>query len=238
LNDDQDGESRTESSKKGPQHESQAGESALSQPDDATKEARASISCNQPATDADLETDRPTQSSDEASLKRDGSASAPLIVDDDSSDHRTIDLCSDSDADTADKLESYDKKSVPKDDDDDAHTVSLSLTESVDQAELCEDWADEDEPEVSFVSRKVAVVSDKLGPLGENRKLVISALMRLSRALWKSSITHTVEVRKHARVPIITTGTHLGFEGDIAMGGHNGADTSQYASSQAKRFKR
>jgi hypothetical protein len=81
-------------------------------------------------------------------------------------------------------------------------------------------------------------VSDKLGPLGENRKLVISALMRLSRALWKSSITHTVEVRKHARVPIITTGTHLGFEGDIAMGGHNGADTSQYASSQAKRFKR
>lgn len=102
-------------------------------------------------------------------------AEAPPIIVDDESDHHTIDLCSDSDVDTADKLESYDKKPSPNNgDEDEAHTVSLSLTDSMDQAELCEDWADEDKLEISFISNEAAV-SDKVGLTGENRKLVISA---------------------------------------------------------------
>jgi len=32
--------------------------------------------------------------------------------------------------------------------------------------------------------------------------------------------------------------TKFGFEGDIAVGGHNGTDTSQFAMSQVERFKR
>ena len=92
--------------------------------------------------------------------------------------------------------------------------------------------SENDDLEVSFVSHasKESVSPPSVGPQGETRKLVLGALKSLGRQLWKSPIIHTVEVRKHARVPIIATGTHLGFEGDIALGGHNGTDTSQYAS--------
>jgi hypothetical protein len=240
-------ESRTEDSKKAPEHDSRAAKSALPQPHDTTEETRASTSHSQLADDGNTDANRSAQLSDEAARKGNGTAGAPLVVDSDESDHGTIDLCQDSDDDTADKLESYEKTSATMiGDEDKAPTVSLSSTASIastasiDQVALNEGWADQDEPEVSFVSHasKAAVVPDTMGPTGDNRKLVVNALKRLGNALWKSPIIHTVEVRKFARVPIISTGTHLGFEGDIAMGGHNGADTSQYASSQARRFKR
>ena len=32
--------------------------------------------------------------------------------------------------------------------------------------------------------------------------------------------------------------TRTGFEGDIAVGGHNGVDTSMYAQTQVGRFER
>lgn len=38
-------------------------------------------------------------------------------------------------------------------------------------------------------------------------------------------------------VPIINFQSHFGFEADIAMGGHNGTDTSSYASRQVSKFK-
>ncbi len=76
------------------------------------------------------------------------------------------------------------------------------------------------------------------GPTGQTRTLVIAALRTLSRKLWKSDIVQSVELRRHARVPIIALNTKLGFEGDIALGGHNGTDTSHYASGQASRFQR
>jgi hypothetical protein len=246
LDGDQAGESRTEAPNKPPQHDSQAAKSALPQLDDTMEDARASTRHSQPADDSDTDPNKSAQPSEESSWKGAGSASAPLVVDDDESDHSTIDLCSDSD-DTADKLESYEKTSATTNDDEDkAPTVSLSSTASIastastDQVAVSEGWADEDEPDVLFVSHasKEATVPNTVGPTGENRKLVVNALKRLGRALWKCPVIHTVDVRKFARVPIITTGTHLGFEGDIAMGGHNGADTSQYASSQAQRFKR
>jgi hypothetical protein len=98
--------------------------------------------------------------------------------------------------------------------------------------------------QVSFVSTpKVAtpnqsVPKPTIGPTGKTRKLVVDALSSLGRKLWKSSVTQNVEVRRHARVPIITMTTRLGFDGDIALGGHNGTDTSQYASIQIQKYQR
>ncbi|KAL7545244.1 hypothetical protein ACHAWF_008597 [Thalassiosira exigua] len=76
------------------------------------------------------------------------------------------------------------------------------------------------------------------GPTGKIRTYVLSALRSLTRQLRRSSFTHTIECRSKARVPIINCGTRTGFEGDIAVGGHNGVDTSTYADSQVKRFRR
>jgi hypothetical protein len=77
-----------------------------------------------------------------------------------------------------------------------------------------------------------------MGPTGKARTQVVSALVSLTRQLRKSNFTHTIECRTKARVPIINCSTRTGFEGDIAIGGHNGVDTSMYAMSQVKRFRR
>ena len=77
-----------------------------------------------------------------------------------------------------------------------------------------------------------------IGPTGETRRKVVAALRRLGKKLSKSDLTHTIDVRRMARVPIIAVGCRLGFDFDIAVGGHNGADTSRYAASQVKRHKR
>ncbi|KAL7534583.1 hypothetical protein ACHAXR_006897 [Thalassiosira sp. AJA248-18] len=79
-------------------------------------------------------------------------------------------------------------------------------------------------------------VKPVIGPTGKARVHVISALQKLTRELRRSNFTHTIECRSKARVPIINCSTRTGFEGDIAIGGHNGVDTSMYAMSQVKRF--
>eukprot|EP00957_Ditylum_brightwellii_P209970 15364436-Ditylum_brightwellii.AAC.1 len=76
------------------------------------------------------------------------------------------------------------------------------------------------------------------GPTGKTRKKVIAALRLLGKKLWKSPLAHMVEVRRHARVPIINVATRFGFEGDIALGGHNGTDTSHYAAGQVQQYRR
>lgn len=77
-----------------------------------------------------------------------------------------------------------------------------------------------------------------IGPTGKIRNKVVSVLLSLTNQLRRSSFTHTIECRSRARVPIINCSTRTGFEGDIAIGGHNGVDTSLYAMSQVNRFKR
>jgi hypothetical protein len=77
-----------------------------------------------------------------------------------------------------------------------------------------------------------------IGPTGKTRTLVVRALNALSRKLRRSQLTAQLTVRKHARVPIINMETIFGYEGDIALGGHNGTDTSAYASTQISRFQR
>lgn len=77
-----------------------------------------------------------------------------------------------------------------------------------------------------------------IGPTGKTRNKVVSVLLSLTNQLRRSSFTHTIECRSRARVPIINCSTRTGFEGDIAIGGHNGLDTSTYARSQVNRFNR
>eukprot|EP00804_Cyclotella_cryptica_P022221 CCRYP_020338-RB/>CCRYP_020338-RB protein AED:0.01 eAED:0.01 QI:332/1/1/1/1/0.75/4/1621/808 len=80
------------------------------------------------------------------------------------------------------------------------------------------------------------LVKPVFGPTGKTRTRVISVLQGLTNHLRRSSFTNTVECRSRARVPIINCNTRTGFEGDIAIGGHNGVDTSTYALRQVKRF--
>ena len=76
------------------------------------------------------------------------------------------------------------------------------------------------------------------GPTGKTRIRVVSVLQGLTSHLRRSSFTNTVACRSKARVPIVNCNTRTGFEGDIAIGGHNGMDTSTYARTQVGRFIR
>jgi len=92
--------------------------------------------------------------------------------------------------------------------------------------------SDEQNPEATSNS----ILKPSFGPTGKTRNKVISVLRSLTNHLRKSSFTHTIECRSRAKVPIINCSTRTGFEGDIAIGGHNGVDTSHYAFSQVNRF--
>ena len=96
---------------------------------------------------------------------------------------------------------------------------------------------DESGLEVSFVvGANKQTAREKIGPSGRTRTLVVNSLYKLTRPL--RPFASQMHVRKKARVPIINMISHFGFECDIALGGHNGTDTSSYASTQLSRFKR
>ena len=93
--------------------------------------------------------------------------------------------------------------------------------------------------EVSFVveaNNKQITRASGVGPTGPTRTRVINSLYKLAKPLRSWAIN--MQVRKRARVPIINMITRFGFECDIALGGHNGTDTSSYATTQLSRFKR
>lgn len=78
--------------------------------------------------------------------------------------------------------------------------------------------------------------SQAFGPTGEVRTKVVRALSKLSKHLWKSSFAQNLHVRKNAKVPIVCMATRYGFDSDVAIGGHNGMDTSQYVKSLVQKF--
>jgi len=75
------------------------------------------------------------------------------------------------------------------------------------------------------------------GPTGKLKKLVVKALYPIGRLLTRAKFTTSMEVRRHAKVPIINVQTMLGVEIDIGIGGHNGVDTSAYARRLVKLYK-
>lgn len=92
---------------------------------------------------------------------------------------------------------------------------------------------DEDDFELNLSKNTVdysasAASRKTIGPSGETRKKVLKALALMGKRLWKAPFSQNIHVRKHARVPIICMTTRSGFDADIALGGHNGTDTSHY----------
>jgi hypothetical protein len=77
-----------------------------------------------------------------------------------------------------------------------------------------------------------------MGPVGNTRTLVLRALQTLKRGMHRLRIFANIEFRRHAKVPIVNMESRLGFEGDLAIGGHNGTDTSQFAKALVNRYKR
>jgi hypothetical protein len=124
--------------------------------------------------------------------------------------------------------------------DDDAEDLEYRNPQNEDDDEGSESAASLSDMHVSFVTDKppMATMSTPDGPQGRKREEVIRALASLSNKLRKSKLTTRVQLIKRARVPIIKVETRLGFEADIAVGGHNGADTSLYASTQVQKYSR
>jgi hypothetical protein len=77
-----------------------------------------------------------------------------------------------------------------------------------------------------------------IGPTGDTRVKVVKALNRMGKSLWKASFCHSLQVRRHARVPIIVATTRYGFDADVALAGHNGTDTSHYVRTVVEKFER
>jgi len=100
--------------------------------------------------------------------------------------------------------------------------------------------ADHHSMEVGFIlspqQQTQQLAASSKGPVGKIRKKVLSALYGLSSALRRHPISDKIEVRRFAKVPILAFETQIGVDGDVAIGGHNGADTSAYASSQIQRY--
>ena len=186
-----------------------------------------------------------------------------IDIDDDRDKSDVIVIDSDDD-DDADKLASYyarQSNSSATDNMNNTSTSPINLLheDDSDSDSSCEsarldvdDSADDDSRklpqeqenevmELSLTSSKQSqkpVTKPVIGPTGKTRNKVVSVLLSLTNHLRRSSFTHTIECRSRARVPIINCSTRTGFEGDIAIGGHNGTDTSLYAMSQVNRFNR
>ena len=117
-------------------------------------------------------------------------------------------------------------------------SLRTDLVEVDDDDRVAPAVEEEKVPTLSLISRQPVVQKQKAGPTGKVRARVLAVLQGLTRQLRRSSFTHTIECRSRARVPIVNCATRTGFEGDIAVGGHNGVDTSTYAMDQVGRFNR
>ena len=157
---------------------------------------------------------------DEHSLE--GTKKNPIMI---TEKNEPIEVISDSDDDSADKLE--------------ALSNPYGHVRNRYQEVPSSPWEDDqnDDLEVSFVTNPPSSMIKAPEMDGETRRQVIMSLRSLGRALWKSPVMTKVEVRHRAKVPIVTTDTKLGFEADVAVGGHNGIDTSQFAAAQVKKYR-
>jgi hypothetical protein len=151
-----------------------------------------------------------------------------VLLDDDSSSNEEEDAVEDLTQDDSSSSDDEDEPSSPQTPQKTNEVLELSVTSNKPLLDRRES------------SSSIVRYADKpsFGPTGKARTHVVSALLSLTRQLKRSSHVHTIECRSKARVPIINCSTRTGFEGDIAIGGHNGVDTSMYALSQVKRFSR
>jgi hypothetical protein len=169
---------------------------------------------------------------EEEKKQEEGTEGNPFILNDHEA-NSTVDLCSDSDDDSADKLEALSDRTRS------AHRQVTESSPSDDDSEEEDqhDYEQSDSLEVSFVSNAPTTCTRAPEMDFETRRQVVNALRALGKALWRSPVMSNIEVRHRAKVPIVTTDTKLGFEADVAVGGHNGTDTSKFAATQVKKYK-
>jgi hypothetical protein len=110
---------------------------------------------------------------------------------------------------------------------------------SLSSSTTCSDNQSLDETglEVSFITqpscqRRRSSSGDSARTDEETRALIVRKLNLLGKRIRKTGVATMLHVRKKARVPIINMETRYGYECDIALGGHNGTDTSSYASTK------
>ena len=207
-----------------------------------------------------LKSDQPSGTTPDLAGKRKGTA---IEINEDNNhdsdgDDSDVIVIDDSDDDDADKMASfYSRQSnssatadtanststspinLLHEDDSDCDSASDDVDDSVD--DFAQQQQEDEVMEISLTAGRTSqqsLAKPVIGPTGKTRNRVVSVLLSLTNQLRRSSFTHTIECRSRARVPIINCSTRTGFEGDIAIGGHNGVDTSLYALSQVNRFKR
>jgi hypothetical protein len=155
----------------------------------------------------------------------------------------------DSDEDSADKLEAFalgstttgstreSAISLTTSDEDDDSDDDEDLEEGVFSSSR-EDEEDNDMEISIFASAPEPSTPTPTGPTGRARTQVVDALDALRRKLRKWPFTKQVMLIGRARVPIVKLQTKLGVEMDVAVGGHNGTDTSHFAALQSEKFQR
>ncbi|GAX16469.1 hypothetical protein FisN_19Lh049 [Fistulifera solaris] len=145
-----------------------------------------------------------------------------------------------SDNDSADKMESFQRSQSRLSEVQPSYNryVSLSSESSDDESVLDdEDDTNVDNMQVSFFNNPLQA---RVGPTGRIRNKVLDALgsfrqdLRSMNSKWIRKVTFITK----ARVPILKMDTILGVEVDVAIGGHNGTDTSQFAAKQSELYKR
>jgi hypothetical protein len=152
---------------------------------------------------------------------------------------------SDSEVDTADKLSSFRPKPnatarAPAQPCIASAHRFCDATESSD-SDASEAAEEESGLEVSFYANGKSVATTKsksFGPTGLARQRCLDALGQLRNKLRKAGFTRSVQLIGKARVPIIKIETIMGFEADVAIGGHNGVDTSHVAKELMLKYKR
>ena len=149
----------------------------------------------------------------------------------------------DSAADSADKLETMltNRTNIkPKREEVDDADSSTNEPTSKRRKPNYEDDSENNTLEVSFHSHLPKGVASPatVGPVGKTRNLVVRALQSLKNGLHKNRMFGNIEIRRFARVPIVTMESRLGFEADVAIGGHNGTDTSHFAATLVNKYKR
>jgi hypothetical protein len=144
------------------------------------------------------------------------------------------------DDDSADKMESYHRSQSRPSEVQPSYSryVSLSSESSDDDSVLDnDDDTNVNNMQVSFFNNPLQA---RAGPTGRIRNKVLDALgsfrqdIRSMNSKWIRKVTFITK----ARVPILKMDTTLGVEVDVAIGGHNGTDTSQFAAKQSELYKR
>lgn len=164
-----------------------------------------------------------------------------------------VDIKNDADSDgndSVDKMSEYHRRErdIFTNSKSSLSSSNLKNSESDEDFSAVDDFPDDERNRTDFdiniSSTKVTYFGAPLSELikgnemdASSRTKVVNALVKLGKRLWKQSYTQNVQVRKKARVPIICMTTRYGFDVDMAIGGHNGIDTSHYVRKCIEKFE-